>query len=114
MYGSGLAEPSTTSSLGSETLIGLAGWNEGEPFWNGYSVRITKRFREMLNCLPEDILRFWIGHADKSITDRYSKMSKRIQTRKEWAEKAGLGFNLPAFCTQCTKEAAFSIHENAA
>jgi integrase len=63
---------------------------------------------------PEDILRFWIGHADKSITDRYSKMSKRIQTRKEWAEKAGLGFNLPAFCTQCTKEAAFSLHENAA
>src|ERR1039458_1202162 len=51
MYGSGLAEPSTTSSLGSETLIGLAGWNEGEPFWNGYSVRITKRFREMLYCL---------------------------------------------------------------
>jgi integrase len=63
---------------------------------------------------PEDILRFWIGHADKSITDRYSKMSMRIQTRKEWAEKAGLGFNLPPFCTQCTKKAAFSIHENAA
>jgi hypothetical protein len=41
-------------------------------------------------------------------------MSKRIQTRKEWAEKAGLGCNLPAFCTQCTKEAAFSPHENAA
>jgi integrase len=62
---------------------------------------------------PEDILRFWIGHADKSITDRYSKMSKRIQTRKDWAEKAGLGFNLPAFCTQCTKEGDISLHENA-
>jgi integrase len=63
---------------------------------------------------PEEILRFWIGHADKSITDRYSKMSKRIQTRKDWAEKAGLGFDLPAFCTQSTKTAVFSLHENAA
>jgi integrase len=64
--------------------------------------------------IPEDILRFWIGHADKSITDRYSKMSKRIQTRKEWAENAGLGFNLPAFCTQCTKKGVASRLENAA
>jgi len=63
---------------------------------------------------PEDILRFWIGHADKSITDRYCKMANRIQTRYEWAEKAGLGFNLPEFCTQCTKEAAFSHLENVA
>ncbi len=63
---------------------------------------------------PEDILRFWIGHADQSVTDRYSKMSKRIQSRKEWVEKVGLGFNLPAFCTKCTKESVISIQENAA
>ena len=44
--------------------------------------------------VPEDILRFWVGHADKSITDRYSKMKRRILVRKEWAEKVGLGFNL--------------------
>jgi integrase len=25
---------------------------------------------------PEDILRFWIGHADQSVADRYNKMSK--------------------------------------
>jgi hypothetical protein len=41
-------------------------------------------------------------------------MSKRIQTRKEWAENAGLGFNLPAFCTQCTKKGVASRLENAA
>src|SRR5450631_228669 len=51
MYGSGSAEPSTTSSLSSETLIGLAGWNEGGPFWNGYSVCRRKQFREMLYSL---------------------------------------------------------------
>jgi hypothetical protein len=63
---------------------------------------------------PEDILRFWIGHADVSVTDRYSKMSKRIQSRKDWAEKAGLGFNLPELCTQCTKKSVVSTQENAA
>jgi integrase len=63
---------------------------------------------------PEDILRFWIGHADQSVTDRYSKMSKRIQSRQEWAEKAELGFSLPAFCTKCTKGSAIPIQENVA
>jgi len=63
---------------------------------------------------PEDILRFWIGHADQSVTDRCSKMSKRIQSRKEWAEKAELGFALPTFCTQCTKVSVISIQENVA
>ena len=63
---------------------------------------------------PEDILRFWIGHADKSIADRNCKMSERIKTRKEWAERAGLDLNLPAFCAHCTKKAALALHENAA
>jgi integrase len=50
--------------------------------------------------VPEDILRFWIGHADKSVTDRYSTMKQRIDSRKEWAEKAGAGFSCPApICT---------------
>jgi hypothetical protein len=50
--------------------------------------------------VPEDILRFWIGHADKSLTDRYSKMKPRIESRKEWAEKAGAGFSyLAPICT---------------
>jgi hypothetical protein len=41
-------------------------------------------------------------------------MSKRIQARKGWAENAGLGFHLPEFCSQCSKEAAFSLHKKAA
>jgi len=41
-------------------------------------------------------------------------MSKRIQSRKDWAEKAGLGFNLPELCTQCTKKSVVSTQENAA
>jgi hypothetical protein len=54
--------------------------------------------------VPEDILRFWIGYADKSVSDRYSKMKQRINSRKEWAEKVGVGFSCPApMCTHFTE-----------
>ncbi len=45
--------------------------------------------------VPEDFVMFWLGHKEKTITDRYSKMKERLELRKEWAEKAGLGFQLP-------------------
>ena len=64
--------------------------------------------------VPEDILRHWIGHAFQTVTDRYSKMSKRIQSRKQWVKKAGLGFDLSELCTQCTKKGVIPIKENAA
>ena len=37
----------------------------------------------------------WLGHADKTITDRYVKMQGRIKERQTWAEKTALGFKLP-------------------
>jgi integrase len=45
--------------------------------------------------VPEDLLRFWIGHADKSITDGYSKVKEDVKFRRLTAEQAGLGFHLP-------------------
>jgi hypothetical protein len=62
----------------------------------------------------EDLLCHWIGHADHTVTDHYSKMSKRIQSRKLWAEKAGFGFDLFELCTRCTKRGLIPIKENAA
>ena len=53
--------------------------------------RIT-RLREL--GTPEDIVRFWSGHAGQGITDRYSKLAENIELRKEWALRAGLGFSL--------------------
>lgn len=52
----------------------------------------TTRLREV--GVPEDILKFWIGHGSKDITDRYSKLDQNTSLRKEWAEKAGLGFSI--------------------
>ena len=43
---------------------------------------------------PEDLLRFWIGHAPGNVTDRYSKLYEDVTYRKAQAERVGIGFNL--------------------
>ena len=53
--------------------------------------RVT-RLREV--GTPEDILKYWIGHGSKDISDRYSKLAQNETLRKEWAERAGLGFTV--------------------
>jgi len=44
--------------------------------------------------VPRTLVQFWIGHSEKGITDRYCRLDREIETRKEWATKAGLGFTL--------------------
>jgi integrase len=48
------------------------------------------------NRAPEDLIRFWLGHANKCVTDGYSKLSEDLDFRKECAEKVGLGFAIPS------------------
>ena len=48
------------------------------------------------NRVPEDVLRFWIGHADKTVTDGYSKVKDDVPFRLLCATNVGLGFVLPA------------------
>ena len=43
---------------------------------------------------PEDLIRFWLGHANKSVTDVYSKLKEDVTFRKEVAEEVGIGFEL--------------------
>jgi integrase len=45
---------------------------------------------------PEDLIRFWLGHANKNVTDRYSKLNEDVTFRKKVAEEVGIGFELPA------------------
>jgi integrase len=44
--------------------------------------------------MPEDIIRYWVGHAGKEITDRYSKLAENVELRKQWSVRAGLGFDI--------------------
>lgn len=44
---------------------------------------------------PEDLIRFWLGHANRSITDTYCKLNEDVAFRKKVAEQVGIGFELP-------------------
>ena len=47
------------------------------------------------NRVPWDLEKFWIGHANKDVTDKYAAQLKEdVQWRKDVAEKTGLGFAL--------------------
>lgn len=44
---------------------------------------------------PEDLLRLWLGHASKSVTDDYARqLHEDLPFRQEWAERVGLGFSM--------------------
>jgi integrase len=45
--------------------------------------------------VPEDLLRFWVGHAGASVTDLYSKVKEDVEFRRICAENVGLGFDIP-------------------
>ena len=44
--------------------------------------------------VPAMLIKFWAGHAAGDITERYTKIGSEISARKDWSEKAGLGFAL--------------------
>jgi integrase len=48
------------------------------------------------NQVPEDLLRFWIGHADQSVTDNYSNVRQDVAFRQLCVQNVGLGFAIPA------------------
>ncbi|MGA8731737.1 MAG: tyrosine-type recombinase/integrase [Terracidiphilus sp.] len=52
----------------------------------------VSRLREQ--AAPEDLIRYWIGHENGNMTDRYSKLSQNEELRRTWASKVGLGFKL--------------------
>jgi integrase len=47
------------------------------------------------NRAPEDLIRFWLGHADKTVTGGYSKLGEDAAFRKSVAESIGCGFKVP-------------------
>lgn len=59
---------------------------------------IFRRFRithlQKTEC-PEVLRHFWSGHAPRHVSERYTKLKEEREFRLEWAEKNGLGFELP-------------------
>jgi hypothetical protein len=48
------------------------------------------------NRTPEDLIRFWLGHAGETVTDGYSKLAEDVEYRKEVAAEVGLDFEISA------------------
>lgn len=71
------------------TLQRLAGW-AGFHAFRRFRIAILRRAH-----VPEDLLRFWVGHAATNVTDLYAaQLRGDTQFRQEWVERAGLGFQL--------------------
>ncbi len=48
-----------------------------------------------LQGVPDALIKFWVGHEAGDITEVYTQVGGEIESRKQWAAKAGLGFQLP-------------------
>ena len=66
---------------------------------DGMGFHAFRRFRTAhlrKSLVPWDLEKFWLGHANKNVTDKYSEQLKKdVEWRKEVAENTGLGFKLP-------------------
>lgn len=66
----------------------------------GVRFHAFRRFREAVLQKSEArqlLIDYWMGHENDDMSTRYGKqILEDVEYRKEWAEKVGLGFNLPA------------------
>jgi integrase len=46
------------------------------------------------NHVDESLIQFWLGHAEKSMTDLYERWESHTEDRQREAERAGLGFEI--------------------
>jgi integrase len=64
-----------------------AGFHAFRRFRNTY-------LRSFTDC-KDGLINYWMGHSDDSMGDRYNKIKENDAYRKEWAERCGMGFDLP-------------------
>ena len=62
-------------------------------------VHAFRRFRNTYlknrTSCPEGVRQFWLGWEDKDMSDLYDQIREDVAFRREWAKKAGLGFEIP-------------------
>lgn len=67
----------------------------------GISKRGFHSFRRFRNThlrksgCPDGLLKFWMGHAPKDMSDLYDKVREDVEFRKEVAKAMGVGFEVP-------------------
>lgn len=71
----------------------------------GISMRGFHSFRRFRNTFlrqqhcPDGVLKFWMGHADRDMTDHYDRSREDVQFRRDVAKSMGVGFELPKMLT---------------
>jgi integrase len=60
--------------------------------------RFRTTFLRQSRC-PESLLRYWVGHSKKGITDTYDKSSADLAYRRDVCRVMGVGFELPKTLT---------------
>jgi hypothetical protein len=54
---------------------------------------VTSAIRKMKT--PDGLIKFWLGHQDKDMTDRHDLVKEDVQFRQRKARSLSLGFDLP-------------------
>jgi integrase len=90
----------------------------GQPKAGAHAFRRFRTTWLRMQRTPEDLIRFWLGHANKTITDGYSLLKEDSQFRRKIAEQVNIGFEIPAsepdvvikiaICTQTTSLSTLS------
>lgn len=69
--------------------------------------------RNRTEC-PEGLRKYWMGHADESMSDLYDKIKEDMEFRRKWAENSGFGFRLPIVVPNVPKNQVFVTTEKVA
>jgi hypothetical protein len=94
LFGSKTGKPLSQSNLLRRSLHPvLAKLNQ--PKCGAHAFRCFRLTWLRKNDVPKDLERFWMGHEDEEIGDRYSKLKQDVEFRQAVAKKIGLGFELP-------------------
>jgi hypothetical protein len=89
-----MSNPSSPSNILSDSLHPILK-KLGQPKVGAHAFRRFRTTWLRRQRAPEDLIRFWLGHANKSITDNYSLLKGDTEFRKKIAEQVGIGFQIP-------------------
>ena len=57
--------------------------------------RYRNTFLRQSHC-PDGLLKFWMGHAGKDMSELYDKIKTNVSFRIQKAKEVGIGFDLPS------------------
>ncbi len=69
----------------------------GQPKCGAHAFRRFRNtyLKNRTSC-PEGVRQFWLGWEERDMSDLYDKIREDAAFRSEWAEKSGLGFEIPS------------------